>query len=285
MATIVNSAAAGALAAGITAGSAKAALLGGFTGGLFGAAGLAGAGAGISEAAAARSTERYLAHALAGCISAVAGGGKCGQGAVGAVFGKFTTNAISGVGGGGIGGVIARGVATSVAGGVGSVIAGGKFANGAETAAYGYLFNQLMSAERARAEAEARNRAVMGGACVAGFENHCAGLTVGINNGTAEDLGTGLKAVGTGATAAGFVTGNVPLMTAGGVLGVAGSGLKFYASPNGSSFLELSVDAITELIPAKRFGAGVGLTINAAQALPLPPTTRPLPQLSDLAVP
>ncbi len=246
------------------------------------------AGALGGEVGLADSPARYLAHALAGCISAVAGGGKCGQGAVSAVFGKFTTNTISGVGGGGgIGDVIARGVATSVAGGVGSVIAGGKFANGAETAAYGYLFNQLMSAERARAEAEARNRAVMGGACVAGFENHCAGLTVGINNGTAEDLGTGLKAVGTGATAAGFVTGNVPLMTAGGVLGVAGSGLKFYASPNGSSFLELSVDAITELIPAKRFGAGVGLTINAAQALPLPlpPTTRPLPQLSDLAVP
>jgi hypothetical protein len=104
-------------------------------------------------------------------------------------------------------------------------------------------------------------------------------------SGDAEQLGTGLKAVGTGATAAGFVTGNVPLMTAGGVLGVAGSGLKFYASPSGSSFLELSVDATTELIPAKRFGAGVGLTINAAQALPLPPATRPLPQLSDLGVP
>ncbi len=143
-ATIVNSAAAGALAAGITTGSAKAALLGGFTGGLFGAAGLAGAGAGISEAAAARSTERYFAHALAGCISAVAGGGKCGQGAVSAVFGKFTTNTISGVGGRSIGGFIARGVATSVAGGVGSVIAGGKFANGAETAAYGYLFNACL---------------------------------------------------------------------------------------------------------------------------------------------
>lgn len=101
------------------------------------------AGASGSEVGLADSPARYLAHAGAGCISAVAGGGKCGQGAVSAVFGKFTTNTISGVGGGGIGGVIARGVATSVAGGVGSVIVGGKFANGAETAAYGYLFNQL----------------------------------------------------------------------------------------------------------------------------------------------
>jgi hypothetical protein len=34
---------------------------------------------------------------------------------------------------------------TIVACGVGSVIAGGKFENGAKTAAYGYLFNQMMS--------------------------------------------------------------------------------------------------------------------------------------------
>jgi hypothetical protein len=60
------------------------------------------------------------------------------------VFGKYTTNGISGWGGDGTSAVIARGVATSVAGGVGSVIAGGKFANGAETAAFGYLFNELM---------------------------------------------------------------------------------------------------------------------------------------------
>jgi len=36
-----------------------------------------------------------------------------------------------------------KGVTTAIAGGVGSVIAGGKFENGAMTAAFAYLFNQL----------------------------------------------------------------------------------------------------------------------------------------------
>jgi RHS repeat-associated protein len=119
----------------------SAGVLGGLTGALFGAAGHAG---GYGEAGA-NSYARYAAHAGAGCVSSVAGGGSCGQGAASAVFGKFTTNAISGWGGDGTGAVIARGVATAVAGGVGSAIAGGKFANGAETAAYGYLFNELLN--------------------------------------------------------------------------------------------------------------------------------------------
>lgn len=73
----------------------------------------------------------------------MASGANCGQGATSAVFGKFTTNSISGFGDDGTGSVIARGVAASVAGGVGSVMAGGKFENGATTAAFGYLFNYL----------------------------------------------------------------------------------------------------------------------------------------------
>jgi hypothetical protein len=59
------------------------------------------------------------------------------------VFGKFTTNAVAGMGGDSPSAMIARGVATSIAGGVGSTIAGGKFENGAVTAAFGYLFNEL----------------------------------------------------------------------------------------------------------------------------------------------
>jgi hypothetical protein len=47
------------------------------------------------------------------------------------------------LGGDGTAAIIARGVATAIAGGVGSVIAGGKFENGAVTAAFGYLFNEL----------------------------------------------------------------------------------------------------------------------------------------------
>ena len=92
---------------------------------------------------AAESLERYLAHAAVGCVSSVAGGGKCGSGAASAVFGKFATNATRG-----LGSVEAHFVATVVAGGVGSVIAGDKFENGAKTAAYGYLFNQATSGKK-----------------------------------------------------------------------------------------------------------------------------------------
>jgi hypothetical protein len=54
------------------------------------------------------------------------------------------------LGGDGIGGVIARGVATSVAGGVGSVLTGGNFDDGATTAAFGYLFNQVAAQDRSK---------------------------------------------------------------------------------------------------------------------------------------
>jgi RHS repeat-associated protein len=100
---------------------------------------------GATAEEAARSVERYAAHATAGCVSAAMGGGQCGTGAVSAVVGKFTSNQIAGIGAQDLGGDIARGIATSVAGGVGSVIAGGKFENGAKTAAYGYLFNELLT--------------------------------------------------------------------------------------------------------------------------------------------
>ncbi len=89
----------------------------------------------------------YVAHAGVGCVSSVAGGGQCGQGAASAVFGKYTTVQIGaslGVQSGEFNGY--QFAATVVAGGVGSVIAGGKFENGAQTAAFGYLFNFLSHA-------------------------------------------------------------------------------------------------------------------------------------------
>jgi RHS repeat-associated protein len=93
----------------------------------------------------ANSYGRYFAHAGAGCVSAAAGGGNCGQGAVSAVFGKFATNAIDAQPGEFD---AFQAAATVVAGGVGSVLGGGKFENGARTAAYGYLFNALASIAR-----------------------------------------------------------------------------------------------------------------------------------------
>lgn len=136
-AAIIGGAAGGFVAGSLTTGTLEGGLQGALTGSLFGAAGTVGA---------ANSWGRYAAHAVAGCVSSVAGGGGCEGGAASAVFGKFTTNAIGGVSAdASLGEVVAKGVATAVAGGVGSVIAGGKFENGAATAAYGYLFNALLT--------------------------------------------------------------------------------------------------------------------------------------------
>jgi RHS repeat-associated protein len=124
------------IATGGTAAEARAAgKSGAISGMLFGAAG------GVGDA---NSWSRLAAHATAGCVSSVSGGGKCGEGAASAVFGKWTTNAIGAPGmNDSPAELVAKGVATMVAGGVGSVIAGGKFESGAETAAYGYLFNAV----------------------------------------------------------------------------------------------------------------------------------------------
>jgi hypothetical protein len=135
-AAIANGAVAGFASGVINSGTLKGGLQGALSGALFSAAGFAG-GHGPEFA---NTAERYIAHATAGCISFIAGGGKCGQGAANALFGKFTSNATENWGVG-----VAQGVATAVAGGVGSVIAGGKFANGAVTAAYGYLYNAITS--------------------------------------------------------------------------------------------------------------------------------------------
>jgi RHS repeat-associated protein len=81
----------------------------------------------------------YAAHAAAGCVSSVAGGGQCGAGAASAVVGKAVTQFTSGD----YWNTFTRGVAVSVGGGLASVAGGGTFANGTTTAAYGYLFNQM----------------------------------------------------------------------------------------------------------------------------------------------
>jgi len=81
--------------------------------------------------------ENVAGHALVGCASSSASGGSCGDGAKSAAAGAALAPAIprewrkDG-----------RGLAASmVVGGTTSVIGGGKFANGARTAAFGYLFN------------------------------------------------------------------------------------------------------------------------------------------------
>jgi RHS repeat-associated protein len=77
-------------------------------------------------------------HALVGCGSAVASGGKCGPGALSGAIGSFAGPLLTGLDS------TSKLVATSALGGLASVAGGGKFANGALTAAFGYLFNEAM---------------------------------------------------------------------------------------------------------------------------------------------
>lgn len=86
---------------------------------------------------------QIAAHAVVGGISAELSGGKFGHG----FFSAGVTKGLGGAflpGGSDLsGGDIAKGTVVSmVIGGTASVISGGKFANGANTAAFQYLFNQ-----------------------------------------------------------------------------------------------------------------------------------------------
>jgi RHS repeat-associated protein len=95
--------------------------------------------------------EHYAATAAAGCVSSVASGSKCGSGAAAAIGGNFATQMTEGAGLNNV----TRNLVAQAAGGLAAEAAGGKFANGAQTAAYGYLFNQMAHAGRAAAGAGA----------------------------------------------------------------------------------------------------------------------------------
>src|SRR6266513_235531 len=116
----------GAMAGALLGGNLESAALGAFTGGAF-----AGVGdlwpSGLGNVAG---------HAAVGCASGLMSGGGCGSGALSAGFGAAATPFISSWG------IVGGSVASAVIGGTASVLGGGKFANGATTAAFGYLFNQ-----------------------------------------------------------------------------------------------------------------------------------------------
>ncbi|GAA0508691.1 hypothetical protein GCM10009097_27270 [Pigmentiphaga daeguensis] len=145
-------------------------------------------GAGFGWAGGLEGNLIYAGHAAVGCASGELQGGGCLRGAASAVAGKLMTVNTKGWEN------YERFAMTVAVGGTVSVIGGGQFANGAITAAYGYLFNQVMTKLQAEAAANARNNAVMRGECPAGFENNCAGLprTTGTRNGVdaLETIGT-----------------------------------------------------------------------------------------------
>jgi hypothetical protein len=85
-------------------------------------------------------------HAVVGCVTSAASGGKCGPGALSAAFSKAMTPYTSKLD-------PEEGVFVSaVVGGTASVLGGGKFANGAVTAAFSYIFNYASHVHRAFTE-------------------------------------------------------------------------------------------------------------------------------------
>jgi RHS repeat-associated protein len=115
--------------------SLKAGIIGGITGAAF---------AGVGFSWKAGSFQNYLGHAVVGCGSSLASGGGsegCARGAASALIGKAVTVNTSGDNWNDF----TRGVAATVSGGVTSRVMGGSFESGAQTAAYGYLFNQVLT--------------------------------------------------------------------------------------------------------------------------------------------
>ena len=99
---------------------------------------------GVGRMTAGNLVAKVAGHATVGCLSAMASGGSCRAGALAAgvsaagspfiesAFPEYRTNPSDFFGGM---------AASAVLGGLGSVAGGGDFANGAVTAAFGYLFN------------------------------------------------------------------------------------------------------------------------------------------------
>ena len=95
-------------------------------------------------------TQAVFMHGMVGGFSSAMQGGDFFSGFISGAVGKATTVGIAN----NIDSVVGKGVVTTIAGGVAAELGGGKFANGAMTAAMGYLLNYLSS----RARAEQRRR-------------------------------------------------------------------------------------------------------------------------------
>lgn len=79
-------------------------------------------------------------HAGVGCVSAAASGGNCGEGALSGAVGAAAGPLVAQIDGGN---VFAGAALRGAVGGLAAVAGGGKFENGAVTAAFGYLFNEM----------------------------------------------------------------------------------------------------------------------------------------------
>ncbi|MFN4329270.1 MAG: RHS repeat domain-containing protein [Limnobacter sp.] len=92
--------------------------------------------------------EAVFAHAAVSCVSATIGGNDCGSAAITGGFTKVVSPFIElYAGSDSIGQRITGGIAAAIVGGTVSELTGGKFANGARSATYIYLYNQVSSSQ------------------------------------------------------------------------------------------------------------------------------------------
>ena len=136
---LANAAFAGFVSGAVSTGTLKGALHGAFSGALFFGVGELGFAPG--------GLQNVAAHAAAGCISSVAGGGSCKSGAVAGAFAEAVTPYVPH-----FDSLAARIAVRAIVGGIGSKLAGGSFEDGAMTGAFGYLFNQMAHQELTSAE-------------------------------------------------------------------------------------------------------------------------------------
>jgi hypothetical protein len=230
-------------------------------------------------------TEAYAfnvaGHALVGCASSAASGASCQSGALSAGVTAGAGPLINGPKG------LASLVANSVLGGVASVAGGGKFANGAVTAAFGYMYNATMhiggSAEVPGLVAEGVTAAyrwftgdesfVMGNSIGGGVVIQYTGATDRVRGttvpyvgfygqgatpvGSAETFNLELSGSGELGVGTGSIHGNFdgPSFNYSGMFGAAGGTATFSSSPNGDlAFSGLAV----------KVGAGLGVSASGS---------------------
>jgi RHS repeat-associated protein len=142
---------AGGLSGAITTGTLKGTLLGAAEGLAFNQVG----GLLMSETnpiLGSVTADAFVAHGLVGGVFSVAQGANFGSGFLAAGFGTFAPTP---TGNENWDQIVGGAAESAILGGAASVLGGGKFANGAETGAFGYLFNGAMhTTPEGRAEAQ-----------------------------------------------------------------------------------------------------------------------------------
>jgi RHS repeat-associated protein len=244
---------AGGFAAGVVgSGSLEGGIQGAMTAGLFHGA------AGFGTAA---SPERYAAHAAAGCANGAMGGNGCGRGAVSALAGKWATNNTPSSWGN-----EAKFAAAVVAGGTASALGGGKFENGATTAAFAYLFNELAhqtsKLQRGYADKTTKYRYDAGWIDAEGNPRPYDSAAARQDLAALTDVGGTVASLGTAACvafspcAAGAITGGIVVGTG---LSIANSAAQASLS---STPVDYIIDSVAALVPkGLRFISQIGSEI------------------------